>query len=260
MMRRHGFTVVEVLVVISVISLLTAIFLPCLSRSKQQGLAVVCLSNLRQMVIAADIYATDNQSFYPLAGVIDFSNLSRQREWDYFKVFENGSLKECKGGFLWQGKSAPEIHQCPVFRGSSNSAGDPYTGYNYNASYIGGFITKVNGIKLGKDSSKITSVRKPSRCAIFGDGEFTLGANKYMRSPSAGKLDKDFGNSYRYAGTQGYRHLGKTNIGYCDGSVRAVRELYTETKSKKIIEEYNRDNKNKVGFLSPDNRAYDIGW
>lgn len=258
MTRRRGFTVVELLVVISVILLLTGILLPCLSRSKQQGLGVVCLSNLRQMAIAADIYATGNEDFYPLAAVLDFGDLSRQYEWDYFKVFENGILKECKGGFLWQGKSAPQIHQCPVFSGRANSAGDPYTGYNYNASYIGGFITKVNGMKLGNNSNKITSVRKPSRCAIFGDGEFTLGANKYMRSPSAGRLDKDFGNSYRYAGTQGYRHLGKTNVGYCDGSARTVRELYTETKSKKIIEEYNRENKNKVGFLSADNSAYDI--
>lgn len=258
MTQRRGFTVVEVLVVISVISLLMAILLPCLSMSKQQGLGVVCLSNLRQMVIAADVYATGNDSFYPLTAVLDFGDLSRQYEWDYFKVFENGSLKECKGGFLWQGKATLEIHQCPIFRGSSNSAGDPYTGYNYNASYIGGFITKVNGMKLGYNSSKITSVRKPSRCAIFGDGEFMLGANKYMRSPLAGRLDKDFGDSYRYAGTQGYRHLGKTNVGYCDGSARAVRELYTETKSKKLIEEYNRDKKNKVGFLSADNSAYDI--
>ncbi len=258
MIQRRGFTVVEVLVVISVISLLTAIALPCLSRSRQQGLGVVCLSNLRQMVIAADIYATGNDSFYPLAGAMDFGDLSRQYEWDYFKVFENGSLKECKGGFLWQGKTTLEIHQCPIFRGSANSAGDPYTGYNYNASYIGGFIMIVNGIKVGNNSSKITSVRKPSRCAIFGDGEFTLGANKYMRSPSAGRLDKSFGDGNRYAGTQGYRHLGRTNVGYCDGSARAVRELYTQTKSKKIIEEYNEDSKNKVGFLSADNKAYDI--
>lgn len=258
MTRRDGFTVIEVLVVISMISLLVAILLPCLSKSKQQSLSIVCLSNLRQMVIAADIYATNNDSFYPLAGIMDFNDLSRQYEWDYFKVFENGSLKDCKGGFLWQGKSLLEIHQCPVFRGSANSLGDPYTGYNYNASYIGGFITRINGIKLGNNSSKVTSVRKPSRCAIFGDGEFTLGANKYMRSPSAGRLDKDFGNSNRYAGTQGYRHLGKTNVGYCDGSARTVQRLYSETKSKKLIEEYNREHKNKVGFLSADNSAYDI--
>lgn len=259
MIRKRGFTITELLVVISVITLLTAVALPSLSLSRQQSQSVICSSNLRQMVIAADIYSGDNDGFYPLAGYMDFDELSRQCEWDYFKVFENGGLKDCKGGFLWQGVSTLEIQQCPTFRGNSNSAGDPYTGYNYNASYIGGFITRINGVKVGSNSSKITEVRRPSRCAIFGDGEFTLGANKYMRSPLAGRLDKDFGNTYRYAGTQGYRHIGRTNAAYCDGSVAAERGLYTETKNKEIIEEYNRGNKVKVGFLSADNSAYDIG-
>ena len=79
-----------------------------------------------------------------------------------------------------------------------------------------------------------------------------------MRSPQAGKLDKDFGDSYRYAGTQGYRHLGRTNVAYCDGRVEGVSERYSETKSQAVIDEYNKQNVVKVGFLSIDNIAYDL--
>lgn len=257
-MLRKAFTIIELLVVMAVISVLAAILMPALGRARQQGKSVLCLSNLRQMVIAANVYCDDNDGYYPLAGFMDFGDLCHQYEWDFFRTFENGVIQRCEPGFLWQGKTVLEIQQCPSFKGSANSAGDPYTGYNYNASYIGGFIARVAGTLNGNNSSRAVEVRKPSGCAIFGDGQFTLGANKYMRSPQAGKLDKDFGNSHRYAGTQGYRHLGRTSVGYCDGSVGRVGRVYTETKSKGIIEEYNKNNKVKVGFLSADNSGYDL--
>jgi prepilin-type processing-associated H-X9-DG protein len=232
--------------------------MPALSGARQRAKSVVCLSNLRQMVIAANMYVADNDGYYPLAGFMDFSALYCTWEWDFFKTFSGGVMDKCEPGFLWQGNTIPEIQQCPSFKGSANSAGDPYTGYNYNASYIGGFITNVMGTLRGNNSSKAVQVQRPRECAIFGDGQFEMGANKYMRSPTAGRLDEDFGDLYRYAGTQGYRHQGCTNVGYCDGSARSVRQVYTQTQSSQRIEEHNRNNEIKVGFLSADNSAYDL--
>ena len=42
-------------------------------------------------------------------------------------------------GLLWAGSGgvSGEIQQCPEFEGKSNFPGDPFTGYNYNTSYIG---------------------------------------------------------------------------------------------------------------------------
>jgi prepilin-type processing-associated H-X9-DG protein len=256
MKRFKAFTIVELVVVIGIIALLMSILMPSLSRAKEMCKTTVCLNNLRQMVIAAGVYASDNGGRYPLAGIMDFDNMDNQKEWDFFRNFENGQIKQCRGGFLWYGLSALSVQQCPSFKGNSNSPGDPYTGYNYNSSYIGGFIAKISGELTGNNSSKDVEVRRPAKCAIFGDGEFTLGANKFMRSPSAGKLDVDFGNIYRYAGTQGYRHLKRTNVAYCDGSVCGVDELYTETLSKQTIEDYNKNHPVKTGFLSADNNAY----
>ena len=257
-MRRKAFTLIEVLVVISVISLLLSIMLPCIRRAEEQCRNLICQGRLRQMALAANIYTCNNDGFYPLAGFMDFGNTSEQKEWDFFRTFEAGQLKECTTGFLWQGKTILEIQQCPSFKGSSNSVGDPFTGYNYNASYIGGFLVSVFGTIVGSKSSKIDEICRSGDCAIFGDGEFVLGANKYMRSPRAGKLDKDFASADRYAGTQGYRHLGRTNVAYCDGRVESVSERYSDTESKAIIDEYNKQNVVKVGFLSVDNSAYDL--
>ena len=49
--------------------------------------------------------------------------------------------------------------------------------------------------------------------AIFGDGEYKGGANKFMRAPFDSPGDDSFNG--RYAGTQGFRHLTTTNVAFC---------------------------------------------
>jgi len=257
-LKRKGFTLIELVVVVAVAALLLGILMPALGRARRAGRRTVCLSRLRQMVVAANVYLSNNDDYYPLAGHMDFNDLGSWYEWDFFKKFEYGQLKLCRCGYLWQDLQITEIQQCPSFTGNANSVGDPFTGYNYNASYIGGFTVVVSGTLKGMKSSTAAELRRPSNIAIFGDGGFELGANKYMRSPQAGKLDGDFENGWRWSGTQGYRHLHTTNVAYCDGSVRSIRDLYTETKSKERIEKYNEFSPVKVGFLSQDNSAYDL--
>ncbi|MFN0132421.1 MAG: prepilin-type N-terminal cleavage/methylation domain-containing protein [Phycisphaerales bacterium] len=55
--RRHGFTLIELLVVIAIIALLLAIALPSLREAREAGRAAVCMSNMRQLGMAAVQYA-----------------------------------------------------------------------------------------------------------------------------------------------------------------------------------------------------------
>lgn len=57
-----GFTLVELLVVISIIALLLAILVPSLQKARQQGKKVVCISNLRQTQLALMLYLQDNNN------------------------------------------------------------------------------------------------------------------------------------------------------------------------------------------------------
>ena len=60
MLNKKAFTLVELLVVIAIIALLMALLLPALERAREQGKRAMCLNNLRQLMIAWNVYADDN--------------------------------------------------------------------------------------------------------------------------------------------------------------------------------------------------------
>jgi prepilin-type N-terminal cleavage/methylation domain-containing protein/prepilin-type processing-associated H-X9-DG protein len=250
-MSKKAFTLIELLVVISVMSLLMAIMVPVLGKARRQGDKVLCSSNLRQMAIAAVAYANDNDDYFPMMLITEIDgSLFKLRAWDFTTVYDS-SQTYTEPGLLWEGEMMERIQQCPSFRGAANWTGDPYTGYNYNASFIGGTAAVNNGEVIPGTvvmSSRAGEVKRPGRCAIFGDGQWADGANKFMRSPLPGKLDEFFFG--RYAGTQGFHHLGRTNVAYCDGSVKSVRDCFKGTDPADIAD--------GTGFLSEDNGAYDL--
>ena len=66
--RRKAFTLIELLVVIAIIALLLSILLPSLREAKKRAQAVVCKNNVRQIGLAANLYAEDNQTYLPRGG------------------------------------------------------------------------------------------------------------------------------------------------------------------------------------------------
>jgi prepilin-type processing-associated H-X9-DG protein len=66
-MRERGSTLVELLVVISVIALLTGIIVPCLGKARSVAKRTVCLSNLHSAAIVFRMYLDENKHIMPPA-------------------------------------------------------------------------------------------------------------------------------------------------------------------------------------------------
>ncbi len=244
-MKRAGFTVVELLVVMTMAFLLMALAYPAVHFGIEEGRRIGCLSNLRQMVAAAYTYAANNGGRFPpgVAYEID-GRRSAIHAWDFSTVrdWDQGGQPQVRPGLLWEGAGDPRVQQCPSFRGTANWSGDPYTGYNYNVSYVGHGAGEAITQPI-----RPSQIRNPSTCALFGDGEWEGGANKFMRSPLPAPGDAHF--SGRYSGTQGFRHRGMSNVAFADGRAESRRDRYTGP--------YENLPPN-VGFLSEDNHLYDL--
>lgn len=231
--RSRGWTLIELLVTLSIITLLMGLLLPALGQSRSTALRLECLSQLRQMGIAAEVYLHTYDGFYPPA------------YWTAGGVLYTWEITTLPGpqhvpGVLWQGQGTITIQQCPSYDGPDNWTDAPYTGYNYNTSYLGRDAAPPS-------PARQQEVRQPSQCAVFGDGGYSGGANKFMRSPQPSPSDAFF--SARYAGAQAFRHQDATNAVFADGHGRTLHERFTAGDPNVAP---------GTGFLSEDNELYDL--
>jgi prepilin-type N-terminal cleavage/methylation domain-containing protein len=63
--RSGGFTLIELLVVIAIIAILASLLIPALAKAKDKAQNTVDLNNVKQILIAVNMYCTDNSYFLP---------------------------------------------------------------------------------------------------------------------------------------------------------------------------------------------------
>lgn len=169
---RRGFTLIELLVVIAIIVVLTALLLPSLSKARLHAQATVCSSNLRQVGMAALMYANDNEQWLPAATLagstpgywkLETAVYMRGKETDW-----NSMIKDWRFGVRGP-------YACPSFAGVS---GPCQNHYKNNPGLYGG-LAWSNSISYSGNAQNRARLRKftnPYESALAGD---SLDVNQY---------------------------------------------------------------------------------
>src|SRR5277367_3329165 len=81
-----GFTLVELLVVIGIITIVIGLLLPALSGARRSVGGITCESNFRQWALATQMYAGENNGFLPRRGQGVGATLQVTRPTDWFNA------------------------------------------------------------------------------------------------------------------------------------------------------------------------------
>jgi prepilin-type N-terminal cleavage/methylation domain-containing protein/prepilin-type processing-associated H-X9-DG protein len=116
----RAFTIVELLVTITIIGLLAALLLPALGRSKEQAKLTHCLSNLHQVGAAFEMYRDDQGDRFP-EQAIDWTAWQYgggDPSWTKLQtVYPDVDLVAATNRPLWIYIRTPEVFHCPADRG-----------------------------------------------------------------------------------------------------------------------------------------------
>jgi prepilin-type N-terminal cleavage/methylation domain-containing protein/prepilin-type processing-associated H-X9-DG protein len=183
-MTRHGFTLIELLVVIAIIAILAAILFPVFAKAREKARQSSCLSNLKQIALAALSYAQDYDE-----RTVMFAQQSSGIYYDFHWPLE----PYMKSAQLWD---------CP-----SNSAKfDPnvankYAGGSYGIAY--------HDIAYYGYGAPLGQIDQPSHAIYFGD----CSDHWLNTGPTAGV----YGNHLLG------RHNEMANVNFMDGHAKAVK-------------------------------------
>jgi len=226
---------IELLVVVAIVALLIGVLLPALGRARGAGQQSVCASNIRQLVIANDLYAGDHgESYAP--GAVQIATLNRHR-WHGSRKQGTGPF-EPRGGSLTaylDGDAASRgVRACPTFvpvMEELGRAGQGFErgcgGYGYNLAFVGSrrraagesergtaWVVEADGV-----GSPRGWFRQPARTVAFADSAICQG-----RAVEYSFVEPVWWPQYPGASPDPsvhFRHGARASVAWLDGHVSA---------------------------------------
>ena len=111
----NGFTLIELLVVIAIIAILASLLLPALSKAKEAGRAVACISNLKQLQTGWHLYADEDSDVVP-QNLSDSSGVwaaSLTNSWVMGNARRGTNEADIKNGTLFSFTPHVGVYRCP---------------------------------------------------------------------------------------------------------------------------------------------------
>ncbi|OQA79827.1 MAG: putative major pilin subunit [Lentisphaerae bacterium ADurb.Bin242] len=207
---RKKFTLIELLIVISIIALLAGMLLPALNKAREKARAAACVNHFSSLGKAMQLYTADNQDFItPYSNENGYTS-GRTRMWhfasslglisDYLQASRGGQIVgyDIIGGKIWKGKFV-----CPSYVPPAE-----WVTWSTPRVYSIGLNSYLPELFNAGRLPKIGRVKKASGGAHALESRQGVYIHRYYPLTDA-SLQAEF------------RHSNRTNVVYIDGHVDA---------------------------------------
>ena len=218
---RAGFTLVELLVVISIVALLIAMLLPALSKARETANRLLCRNNQRQMMLATVMYTNDHKQYMPTPAWHADELLDRYLGYTVATAEPSGPALALSSEMPDEQKLYYRDKGCPSFEYKHSwVSGDPVFGMNrWMLSDPGANIVEYNE-DYGWQNN-IDNVEYAYRKYMWGELRYSVSSGSHVNLYHSDNIE------YVVNGRPGYsmqrRHLGQgLNFTFMDGSGRWI--------------------------------------
>jgi len=154
--RLNGFTLIELLVVIAIIALLMGILMPALRAARRQAWGVTCQSNMRQIGLAANLFAEDHDNKVPRGGDMKLRD-SRLDSTRWFLAFMKYLAERPKDNDY----RSVKMYRCPAYPSKEQTV----------CFVINSFSLQGKSLVDTWETLKLTSVRHLADTVYLADNE-----------------------------------------------------------------------------------------